>query len=175
MLHMFTCFFLFLPFVLCLNFFPLFTQSHKHTICSMHSVCLSFFLSLFFHRFNSFWSCLLYWYVLQKKSFVLNNTSFFCSLVHSPNDYLLMLRFTEKKRTHKLNMQVRKVRAKTPIFTRHTATKRECNWAMQCNTHNNCEKKTTAHRSIARITIYKYILCSAFNLIVAIAVVVALL
>jgi len=34
------------------------------------------------------------------------------------------------------------------------------------------QKKTTAHRSIARITIYKYILCSAFNLIVAIAVVV---
>lgn len=33
------------------------------------------------------------------------------------------------------------------------------------------EKKTTAHRSIARITIYKYILCSAFNLIVGIAVV----
>lgn len=72
-----------------------------------------------------------------------------------------------------------KVRAKTPIFTRHTATKRECN--EQCNAQRSTyvhtitarAKKTTAHRSIARITIYKYILCSAFNLIVGIAVVVA--
>lgn len=108
----------------------------------------------------------------------------FFSLSLSLNDYLLLSRFTntigwrkknrKKNQQHRLNMQVRKVRAKTPIFTRHTATKRECN--EQCKaqyTYNSQKGKKNhrAHRSIARITIYKYILCSAFNLIVAIAVV----
>lgn len=81
----------------------------------------------------------------------------FFSLSLSLNDYLLLSRFTntigwrkkteKKNQQHRLNMQVRKVRAKTPIFTRHTATKRECN--EQCKaqyTYNSQKgKKTTAH------------------------------
>lgn len=125
------------------QFFPLFTQSHKHTICSSALyVFLSFspveFVSVLFAIATH----------CHKKQFVLNNTSAFS---RSPNDYLLMSRFTKKKnRGESATTQIEHASTKsacknTDFYTTHcheTGMQR----AMQCTpqnirTHNNCEKK----------------------------------
>lgn len=122
-------------FALCLNFFPLFTQSHKHTICSMHRTS-------FFHRSISFVSVLFVnaaTHRHKKNSTYLTTLSFF-QLAH-PMIISSMSRFAKKKmaksQRHGIEHASTKSACKnTDFYTTHcheTGMQRAMN-AMQCTT-----------------------------------------